>query len=34
MPDDSVATMQGSIDWELEPVAQLKRDGAHNFNVL
>ncbi|WP_298364815.1 rhodanese-like domain-containing protein [Azospirillum sp.] len=32
--DNSAAAMQGYIDWELELVAQLKRDGAHNFHVI
>ncbi|CAO3436582.1 rhodanese-like domain-containing protein [Azospirillum doebereinerae] len=32
--DNSAAAMQGYIDWELELVAQLKRDGAHNFRVI
>ncbi len=32
--DNSAAAMQGYIDWELELVAQLKRDGAHRFRVI
>ncbi len=32
--DNSAAAMQGYIDWELELVDQLKRDGAHNFRVI
>lgn len=32
--DNSAAAMQGYIDWELELVDQLKRDGAHNFHVI
>lgn len=32
--DNSAAAMQGYIDWELELVAQLTRDGAHNFHVV
>lgn len=32
--DNSVAAMQAYIDWELELVAQLKRDGAHRFRVI
>lgn len=32
--DNSDAAMQGYIDWELELVAQLKRDGAHRFHVI
>jgi hypothetical protein len=26
--------MQGYIDWELELVAQLERDGTHRFRVI
>ncbi|PWC36017.1 rhodanese-like domain-containing protein [Azospirillum sp. TSO35-2] len=32
--DNGAAAMQGYIDWELELVAQLTRDGAHRFRVL
>ena len=32
--DNSAAAMQAYIDWELELVDQLKRDGAHNFHVI
>ncbi|WP_298373095.1 rhodanese-like domain-containing protein [Azospirillum sp.] len=32
--DSSAAAMQGYIDWELELVAQLKRDGAHRFRLI
>ena len=26
--------MQGYIDWELELVTQLERDGTHRFRVI
>jgi len=32
--DNSAAAMQGYIDWELELVAQLVRDGTHRFRVI
>lgn len=32
--DNSAAAMQGYIDWELELVAQLTRDGTHGFRVV
>ncbi|PWC44941.1 rhodanese-like domain-containing protein [Azospirillum sp. TSO22-1] len=32
--DNTAAAMQGYIDWELELVAQLERDGTHRFRVL
>jgi hypothetical protein len=32
--DNSLVAMQGYIDWELELVAQLERDGTHRFRVI
>jgi rhodanese-related sulfurtransferase len=32
--DNSLGAMQGYIDWELELVAQLERDGTHRFRVI
>lgn len=32
--DNSAAAMQAYIDWELELVAQLERDGTHRFRVI
>jgi hypothetical protein len=32
--DNSLVAMRGYIDWELELVAQLERDGTHWFRVI
>ena len=32
--DNSLVAMRGYIDWELELVAQLERDGTHRFRVI
>jgi len=30
----SLVAMQGCIEWELELVAQLERNGTHRFRVI